>query len=223
MKRETLRKIIHFLLHTFSRVEYSGCEHLPPDGPVIVATNHMSRMDTLFLFINPARTDITALVADKYLKYPVFNYILKSGGVIWLDRDKADFGAFRKAREVLKEGVALGIAPEGTRSQTGQLLEGKPGTAMLAASTQTPVVPAGLAGTDRFFRDLLHLRRPRVHVHFGPALHLAPLERDTREAQLNAYTEEIMCSIAALLPPSYWGFYKDHPRVKELAERFQNN
>jgi 1-acyl-sn-glycerol-3-phosphate acyltransferase len=223
MKRETLRKIIHYLLHTFSRVEYCGCEHLPPEGPVIVATNHMSRMDTLFLFINPARTDITALVADKYLKYPIFNLILKSGGVIWLDRDKADFGAFRKAREVLKEGVSLGIAPEGTRSRTGQLLEGKPGTAMLAASTQTPVVPVGIAGTDTFFKDLLHFRKPRVRVSFGPALHLAPLERDTREAQLNAYTEEIMCYIAALLPPRYWGYYQDHPRVEELAEGFQNN
>jgi 1-acyl-sn-glycerol-3-phosphate acyltransferase len=213
MKRETLRKFILFLLRTLSKVEFSGCEHLPKEGPVIVATNHMSRVDTLLLFINPVRTDITALVADKYLNYPVFRFILKTGGVIWLDRSQADFGAFRKAREVLKEGVALGIAPEGTRSSTGELAEGKPGTAMLAASTQTTIVPVGIAGTDTYFRDLLRLRRPRVHLKFGPAINLAPLDRSTRDEQLKQATEEIMLGIARLLPPRYRGFYKDHPRL----------
>lgn len=213
MNRETLRKIILFLLRTLSKVSFSGTEHLPVSGPVIVATNHMSRVDTLLLFINPVRTDITALVADKYLKYPVFSTILKIGGVIWLDRSQADFGAFRKAREVLKEGVALGIAPEGTRSTTGALQEGKPGTAMLAATTQTPVVPVGIAGTDTYFRDLLRLRRPRVHLNFGPPMLLAPLDRGTRDAQLQQYTEDIMVAIAGLLPPRHRGFYHDHPRL----------
>lgn len=213
MKRETLRKIVLFLLHTLSKVEFSGTEHLPVEGPVIVATNHMSRVDTLLLFINPVRTDITALVADKYLKYPLFSTILKIGGVIWLDRSQADFGALRKAREVLKEGVALGIAPEGTRSTTGKLQEGKPGTAMLAATTQTPVVPVGIAGTDTYFRDLLRLRRPRVALRFGPPMTLAPLERSTRDAQLKQYTEDLMLAIAGLLPERHRGFYRDHPRL----------
>lgn len=216
MKRETLRKLVHFLAHTLSRVEFSGCEHLPTTGPVIIATNHMSRVDTLMLFINPVRTDITALVADKYQENPLFRFILKTGGVIWLDRSQADFGAFRKAREVLKEGVALGIAPEGTRSATGKLQEGKPGTAMLAATTRTVIVPVGIAGTDTFFRDLLHLRRPRVHLRFGPPIHLAPLDRNTRDEQLKQDTEKIMLSIASLLPPRYWGFYQNHPLLKSI-------
>jgi len=214
MKRETLRKITIFLIKLLSRPEYSGLEHLPKEGPVIVATNHMSRVDTMLLFINPVRKDITALVADKYLDYPFFRFILKTGGVIFLDRSQADFGAFRKAREVLKEGVALGIAPEGTRSDTGQLQEGKPGTAMLAATTQTPVVPVGIAGTDTYFRDILRLRRPRVQVCFGPAMHLPPLDRGKRDEQLNQYTEDIMLAIARLLPERHHGFYKHHPRLR---------
>lgn len=214
MKRETLQKIAFSLLHTLSKVEFSGCEHLPKTGPVIVATNHMSRVDTLLLFINPVRTDITALVADKYLNNPLFRFILTTGGVIWLDRSQADFGALRKAREVLKEGVALGIAPEGTRSASGKLQEGKPGTAMLAATTRTVIVPVGISGTDTFFRDLIHLRRPRVHLRFGPPIHLLTLDRDTRDEQLKQATEKIMLGIASLLPPRYWGYYKDHPRLK---------
>lgn len=219
MKRETLRSIMAAILTRVARVEYEGTEHLPPEGGIIVATNHMSRMDTLYLFINPARTDITALVADKYKKYPVFNWILETGEVIWLDRDKADFGAFRVAAEWLKKGIALGIALEGTRSQTGQLQEGKPGAVLLAQRTGVPVVPVGVAGTEAFFSDLLHLRRPKLRLTFGQPIQVPPLDRDKRDEQLKYWTDEIMARIAALLPPSYWGFYKDHPRVKELVGR----
>lgn len=217
MQRETLRRIFSWLLTHIARVEFSGLEHLPTEGGLIVATNHMSRMDTLHLFINPVRTDITALVADKYKKYPVFNWILDTGGVIWLDRDKADFGAFRVAAEWLKKGVAMGIAPEGTRSDIGQLQEGKPGTVLLAMRTNVPIVPVGIAGTETYFRDLLRLRRPRVHLNFGPAFTIPPIDRENRETEMEYWTTEIMARIAVLLPPNYWGFYKDHPRVKELA------
>jgi len=216
MKRETLQAICRFLLTRLARVEYSGLEHLPSDGAIIVATNHMSRMDTLYLFINPARPDITALVADKYKKYPIFNWILDVGGVIWLDRSKADFGAFRLATDVLKNGVSLGIAPEGTRSTTGQLIEGKQGTALLALKAGVPIVPVGIAGSEVYFRRLLTLRRPNLRLTFGPPIHLPPLDRNNREESLQKMTDEIMCRIAILLPPQYWGFYHDHPRLKEM-------
>jgi 1-acyl-sn-glycerol-3-phosphate acyltransferase len=216
MKRETLQAICRFLLTRLARVEYSGLEHLPSDGAIIVATNHMSRMDTLYLFINPARPDITALVADKYKKYPIFNWILDVGGVIWLDRSKADFGAFRLAADVLKNGVSLGIAPEGTRSTTGQLIEGKQGTALLALKAGVPIVPVGIAGSEVYFRRLLTLRRPNLRLTFGPPIHLPPLDRNNREESLQKMTDEIMCRIAILLPPQYWGFYRDHPRLKEM-------
>jgi len=218
MNRQQLHAIIDPLLRTLARVEYLGLEYLPKEGPVIVATNHMSRMDTLYLFVNPARPDITALVADKYLKYPVFNIILKAGGVIWLDRDKADFTAFRKAIEVIRSGVAMGIAPEGTRSRNGQLQEGKQGTALLALKTNVPIVPVGIAGSDEYFKRLLTFRRPHLTLKFGPAFTLPPLNRDSRDEQLQQYTEEIMCRIAALLPSKHRGFYKDHPRLKELLD-----
>jgi 1-acyl-sn-glycerol-3-phosphate acyltransferase len=216
MKRETLRVIIHALLTTLAKVEYCGTENLPLEGGLIVATNHMSRMDTLYLFINPARTDITALVADKYQKNPLFKWILNTGGIIWLDRDKADFTAFRMAADVLKSGVALGIAPEGTRSTNGQLQEGKPGIVLLEQKSGVPIVPVGIAGTDVYFRRLLTLRRPRVTLTFGPAFNLPPIDRSNRDESLKQMTDEIMCRIAILLPPRYRGYYKDHPRLLEM-------
>src|SRR5512136_2411274 len=123
MKRETLQRIVKFVLKNFTRLEFIGTEHIPPAGGVILATNHLSRVDIPILLANPNRPDITALVADKYQKYPFFRWFCVTAGGIWLDRDKADFTAFRIAAHVIGEGRALGIAPEGTRSD-GQLLEG---------------------------------------------------------------------------------------------------
>lgn len=216
MERETLRRIFKAVLTRLARVEYCGAEHLPKEGGLLVTTNHMSRMDTLYLFINPQRTDITALVADKYKKYPVFNWVLETAHAIWLDRDKADFTAFRIAAEVLKSGVALGIAPEGTRSDIGELLEGKPGTVLLAQKSGVPIVPVGIDGTDEYFKRLRRLQRPQLRLTFGPAYTLPPLDRNNRDESLKQMTDEIMCRIAILLPPRYWGFYKDHPRLKEM-------
>ncbi len=219
MKRETLRRIINRLLRILSRPTFLGTENLPREGGVIIATNHMSRIDTLMLFINPARTDVTALVADKYQEYPIFKWILDTGGIIWLDRQNADFGALRAAVEVLKKGVALGIAPEGTRSDTAQLGEGKPGTVLVALRANVPIVPVGIAGTEVFFAKALTLRRPKVTLSFGKPFTFEPLNRDTRDEQMARYTDEIMCRIAAQLPDQYHGFYKGHPRIKELQSQ----
>ncbi len=216
MKRETLQKLVGFLFRVFTRTEYSGYEHIPPTGGVIIATNHCSRVDTLLLWGTPGRPDITALVADKYKKYFLFNWILNTAGIIWLDRSQADFGAFRVAAEAIKNGACLGIAPEGTRSRNGQLLPGKPGTALLALRTNAPIVPVGIEGTDKAVRGIFTLQRPRLYLRYGEAFRLPPLDRDRRNEQLQQYTDEIMCRIAALLPERQRGVYRDHPMLKQF-------
>lgn len=216
MKRETLRSILFGMLTRLAKVEFCGTQNLPAEGGLLVTTNHMSRMDTLHLFINPVRRDITALVADKYKKNPFFAWLLNTGGIIWLDRTKADFGAFRVAADVLKSGVSLGIAPEGTRSRNGQLQEGKPGAVLLATKAGVQIVPVGISGTEEYFSRLRTFRRPNVRLTFGKAYTLPQIDRANRDESLKQLSDEIMCRIAILLPPQYWGFYKDHPRLKEM-------
>ncbi len=146
MTREQLQALLRFLYKHLTRTEFVGLEHLPREGGVLVVTNHISRLDVPLLFINPVRPDITALVADKYLRYPLFRFMVEVAGAIWIDRSKADFTALKQAVEVLRQGRALGIAPEGTRSSTGKLLEGKAGTVLIAQKANVPIVPVGLAG-----------------------------------------------------------------------------
>jgi 1-acyl-sn-glycerol-3-phosphate acyltransferase len=216
MKRETLQKLVNIVFHIIADIKFIGAENIPAAGGIILATNHMSRLDTPLLFLNPTRPDITALIADKYKSYTLFRWFTETSGGIWIDRSRADFGAFRQAIDVLKAGTALGIAPEGTRSEIGALLEGKAGTALLAVRTGIPVVPVAIEGSEVAVSRLKHLRRPRLVTHFGRPIPPPELTRDDRDAVMQRYTDEIMCQIAAMLPPKYHGFYAAHPRLKEI-------
>jgi 1-acyl-sn-glycerol-3-phosphate acyltransferase len=125
--------------------------------------------------------------------------------------------ALRQARDWLEGGHLLGVAPEGTRSRTSSLLPAKTGAAYLADKMRVPVVPCAIWGTEHTFPTLFRLHRPHIWIEFGQPLHLPPVERRAREADLQRNTDEIMCHIAALLPESYWGVYKEHPRVRKIA------
>lgn len=221
MKRDTLFKLCRTLMHYLTRTTYIGLENIPPEGAVIIATNHLSQLDTVCLMVNPRRSDITALVADKYQKFAFMKWFITTANGIWIDRDRADFAAFHKAAEALKQGWILGIAPEGTRSTNGGLLQGKPGTILLALKASVPVIPVGIHGTEAGFKKIFALMRPKFYICYGKPFSLPPLSRDNREESMQQMTDEIMCRIAALLPEAYRGYYKDNPRVAELLARPQ--
>lgn len=221
MKLETLQGIVRFLVRHLTHTEVLGKEHVPQQGGLLVVTNHNSRLDTPLLFTMVGRDDLTALVADKYKKYLVFRWILDIAHVVWLDRDRADFAALRAGIDYLRQGGALGIAPEGTRSPNGALQEGKSGMVLLADRAGVPILPVGIAGTDTGMHQLMRLRRPHITLNIGPTFTLPPLDRNDREGWLARSTDEIMTRLAAQLPPQYRGMYAGHPRLAELLAQKQ--
>ena len=209
MKRNTLQLFLRFLIKYLTVSEFQGIENVPKSGGVIWAINHMSYVDTPLLFVNPIRSDITALVTTKYKEKPFVAWFTNTAEGIWINRDIADFSAIRTAAKALAQGQALAIAPEGTRSKIGQLQEGKPGTVMLAVKSGVPIVPVGITGTETALSDLAHFRRPRMTARFGKPFVIPPFEPGSRSRELKKWTHELMLRIAELLPESYRGFYKD--------------
>jgi len=209
MKREKLQRLVRFLIKNLTRAEFHDLENIPVSGGIIIATNHLNYMDTPVLFVNPRRPDITALVTTKYKKNLFMRWFTQSAQAIWIDRDAADFTAVRKASKVLAEGWALGIAPEGTRSKTGQLQEGKPGTIMLAAKAKVPIVPVGITGTEHSIKRIFQFKRPKIYVRFGPAFTIPDFTPGDRSEELKYWTDELMRRIAVLLPEQYRGVYAD--------------
>ena len=218
MSNPPLLEPIRFLVRTLTKFQVIDRQNLPEEGGVLLTTNHLSRLDTPLLLSITERTDLVAIVAKKYQKKPFFRWVLgKVGEMVWMDRERTDFSALRDALDQLRSGAIVGIAPEGTRSRETQgLLEGKQGAALLAARANVPIVPVGILGSDRINEYWLKLKRPPVIIKVGKPYTLPDMDRENRQAWLSRYTDEIMCRIAVLLPPEYRGFYKDHPRLKEL-------
>jgi 1-acyl-sn-glycerol-3-phosphate acyltransferase len=146
---------------------------------------------------------------------------VKKFDAIWLNRFEADFHALREVVKRLQNGGILAMAPEGTRSQTGALLEGRPGAAFLAAKAQVPVLPMAIIGTEDALvkARLKRWRRLQIKIVVGETFMLPPIDRKNKEAYFEAQTDEIMCRIAALLPPPYRGVYTEHPRLQALGDQ----
>jgi 1-acyl-sn-glycerol-3-phosphate acyltransferase len=212
-----LRWLIRFVVNLIARVKIDGYENIPQDGKFVIATNHLGRLDVALLFY-ALEGNFILPVAEKYERHWLYGPIGDAMGAIWLDRFNADVSSVREILARMKAGGILVIAPEGTRSKTEAMAEGKPGVAYLAMKAGVPVVPVALAGTeDRVVTNRLsHLKKSEINIVVGPAFILPPVNGRDREAALRQYTDEIMCRIAALLPEKYRGVYAEHPRLKEL-------
>lgn len=209
--------LIRFVINLIARVKIEGFENMPPENGFVIATNHLGRLDVALLFY-ALEGDFILPVAEKYEHHWLFGPVGNAMGAIWLDRFNADVRSVREILARMKAGGILVIAPEGTRSKTETMAEGKPGVAYLAMKTGAAIVPVALAGTeDRVIVDQLkHLKKSDVKITIGKPFRLPPVRGKDREAALKQYTDEIMCRIAALLPEKYRGVYAEHPRLKEL-------
>jgi 1-acyl-sn-glycerol-3-phosphate acyltransferase len=217
MKYRTLRSIVRFFMKLITDIEVNGIEKLP-EGNVIVAANHLGRLDPAALLCILDREDIIMPMAEKYRDHPLYGAIGRAVNAVWLNRFDADYAAFRQILERMKQGGLFVIAPEGTRSKTEALQEAKMGVVFLASKSGYPVLPVAVTGTeDRLIvENLKHFRRTKITVTPAELMYIDIPKGSGREEAMRKATDEIMCQIAARLPEKYRGVYADHPRLKEL-------
>lgn len=212
------RMIINILTYLTVRLDICGMENIPAEGSIIIAGNHLGRLDVPLIYYLLNRDNVILLVAEKYRQSAIFRWFVQQLDAIYIDRFSADFSALRTTLQRLRKGGALVLSPEGTRSPTGALIEARPGTGYLAAKAGVPIIPVALTGTEDALakKKLRRLQRVPVTVRVGKPFTLPSIPSRDREAALKQYTDEIMCQIAALLPSGYQGVYANHPRLKEL-------
>ena len=207
------------LAKRFWRPTVEGLENVPLDGPVLVASNHLSFVDSVVIPIVAPRPVVFLAKEDYFtgsgLKGRAQRAWFEGLGMIPVDRDdtKAAIASLDTALEVLARGDAFGIYPEGTRSRDGLLYRGRTGVGHLALTSGAPVVPVGLQGTDEIQPvDARLPRRAKVTVRFGEPLRFegrydgVPLGRARREV-----TDEIMTAIRKLSGQEEAGIYNDRP------------
>ena len=201
------RKIlVGFLRQVFKLVmtiEVQGLEHLPPDGPIVIACNHVTNFDVFPMQLSLPRP-IFFMAKAELFNFPLMDVALRNLGAFPVYRGEKDAWAMRHARVVLQQGQTLGMFPEGTRNKSLGLGVAKTGTARMAIETGSPIVPMVLIGTDGFFKGFP--RRANVTVKLLP-----PLQSYPGETPL-ALTDRLMFSMAAELSEEMRGVYAEIPK-----------
>ena len=195
-----VKAILSPVLRFLFKVTVDGLENVPKKGPIIMASNHVSFCDSIFLPLVLKRR-ITFVAKAEYFDDPKTAWFFRAVGQIPIRREggNASQRALDTAREVLEAGGVFGIYPEGTRSPDGRLYKGHTGIARLALQTKAPIIPVAMIGTreaqpigqvkPNFFmpitvrvRRAAHLRAPRRRGRRPPGVAFDHRRGDVRTA-----------------------------------------
>jgi len=217
-----LRSLVLTLFGPLISLRLIGVENVPAEGPLLVASNHLSNADPIILEAAFPRP-LFFVGKSELFRNPFFRWVLLRFGGIPVERGTPDRAAIRRARGVLEQGIALGIYPEGVRSRTVALVKGLPGAGLIALQSKAPVLPVAIYGTEFFpVNGEMPPRRPKnqprgVTVRFGFPFHV-PERVDGKRVTADEATHLIMVRIAELLPKRYHGVYA-RDGSEEMAAR----
>jgi 1-acyl-sn-glycerol-3-phosphate acyltransferase len=169
--RSAVRLTLRPLLQVWLRMGIEGLQHVPDDGPVLVASTHQSHADSIALGV-AIRRPVHFLGDLRLTRWPVLGPQLPKLGMVPLRRGEADASALDVLRGLLEDGACVAVYPEGSRSRDGRVHRLRSGVARLAADTGAPIVPAAVAGIYDVWPigAKPRLRGGRVTVRFGPPL-----------------------------------------------------
>ncbi|MGE9808244.1 MULTISPECIES: lysophospholipid acyltransferase family protein [unclassified Janibacter] len=213
-------------LRALTRLQVEGREHVPRTGPVIIASNHLSFMDSMVIPVAAGRPVRFIAKAEYWqgsgLKGRAMKAWFTTFGAVPVQRDdpRAAMQSLVDAEAVLREGDAFCIYPEGTRSRDGRLHKGRTGVGRLAVNTGAPVIPCAITGTDKVQGpDESGLRPAKVIVRFGPPVEASAFAATHEKAALlRAVTDSVMDTIAQLGGQETSGRYASDVNA-EIARR----
>jgi 1-acyl-sn-glycerol-3-phosphate acyltransferase len=211
------------VLRIVFRPHVEGAEHIPDEGPAILASNHLSYADWLFMPLTLPRR-VTFVAKAEYFNTPGIKgwfqkKFFSGAGQVPIDRSGANAaeGALASARQILGDGELFGIYPEGTRSHDGRLYRGKTGVARLAIELGVPVIPIAVVGTDIVAppgKKFGTWTRPKVR--FGQPLDFSRYEgMENDRFILRSATDEIMYEIMRLSGQEYVDLYASRAKALE--------
>jgi len=203
--RPILEPVLRFLLWIFLRIDFDGLERVPTQGPLLLIFNHINMIDPLVLLAWVPRYAV-AISKVEIFSWPVLGPLVRHYPTIPVRRGELDMAAVRQSLAVLEAGHALIIAPEGTRSRTGELQEAERGMILLAQETDPLIMPVSVTGTPGFPRALKRLRRVPVH-RFGRPFRLFWPQGKLTRGTMQQMADEAMYELARLLPPVMRGAY----------------
>jgi 1-acyl-sn-glycerol-3-phosphate acyltransferase len=205
-----VNRVLKLLIQTICKLDAKELRRISKSGPAILITNHTTNIEgpAVYILIQPRQT--TGLGKIELWQNRITRFLMKTWGIIPVHRGRVDSAALRASLRALKNGSLLGVAPEGTRSKTGNLKRGEKGAALLAVRSGAPVYPSAQWGFRDIPKNLKRLRRTPVTIRVGrPFTVTMPPNTRPSAASLRQIADEMMYQIALLLPARYRGVYSD--------------
>jgi 1-acyl-sn-glycerol-3-phosphate acyltransferase len=222
----TSRLVAGPALRLLARPEVTGAENIPVSGPAIVASNHLSVIDSIFLPLMLTRPLVFAAKSEYFtgtrLRDRAVAAYLRATNQLPVDRAgaRAAQDMLEAALGLLRSGELFGIYPEGTRSPDGRLYRGRTGIGWLALHSGAPVIPVAMIGTERILPPGHRLPRPgKIGIRIGEPLTFEALQGQGAGArQRRVVTDEVVQAIQKLSGQEYVPMYAS-VRKDELAAR----
>ncbi|MBI3913091.1 MAG: 1-acyl-sn-glycerol-3-phosphate acyltransferase [Chloroflexi bacterium] len=228
MKRDPLwfynfsNAFLRFVFSLILRVEVRGTQRVPRDGALIIAISHSSWLDPVLLGPYLPRY-IASMGKVEIFSWPILGGILRAYGAFPVRRGKADVSAFKVGLQILKQGYAMGIAPEGHRSESGKLQRGREGAIMLAIRSGAVILPVAVWGGKPLWKNLARFRKTPMHLYVGAPVALEKMDGRVSRELLSKISDELMYYLAQLMPADLHGYYEGNLREPEYLLPVKRN
>ena len=221
MQYQLSRVVMGPALYLLGRPRVSGLEHVPASGPAILASNHLSIIDSVYLPLMIPRPVVFPAKAEYFsARGPIgrlWAAYLRSTNQLEMNRGdtKSAQATLEAAAEILRAGNLFGFYPEGTRSPDGRLYRGRAGLGWLALNTGAPVLPVAMHGTRKMLPPGRPIPRPtKIEVRIGKPLEFGHLAGDPPARARRTIADEVMRAIADLSGQEYVHEYASDVKAK---------
>lgn len=214
-----MRGLMRFMVNTYlvGLFKLEGVENVPRQGALLICPNHIGTIDPPLVPAYVPRADTWSMAKSEYFRKPLMRWIFTSYHSFPVVRHTADRAALRRAFDLMKEGQALVIYPEGTRIDAGVLAPPEPGAGFIAQRSGCQVVPVAVLGTAECLpKGAKWPRRVPVSVRFGRPFTVLQRRPNGERISHEEAADAIMLEIALLLPPEKRGAFSD---VEALEKR----
>lgn len=200
---------------TFLKLDMQGLENVPRTGPLLIVINHTHFLDPMIptAYLRP---DIYPMAKVEVFEGK-WSWIFNMYGSFPVRRGEADLNAIKQAFKLLRAGHVVLMAPEGTRAKAGGLQQAHEGAGLIASRLNAPILPVALWGGRELSSTIKKLQRTTIHVRIHKPLMVRTQEKRFTRQEIAGITDEIMYSLAEMLPPEYRGVYSN---VEEFAPSF---
>ena len=220
MQYQLSRVVAGPILHAFGRPRATGLENIPASGPALLASNHLSIIDSVYLPLMLSRPVVFPAKAEYFTaKGPVgrlWAAYLRSTNQLAMNRDdtRSATATLEAAAEILRAGELFGFYPEGTRSPDGRLYRGRSGLGWLVLNTGAPVIPIAMSGTRKMMPPGKLPRPAKIEIKIGKPMEFGHLAGDPPGRARRIIADEVMQAIADLSGQEYVHEYASDVKEK---------